>query len=59
MEKILHSIFGSLHILAVETWIGSMIYSMFAVAPALKHLAPPGARHQHDRRRAFFIPHLG
>jgi putative copper resistance protein D len=43
MEKILHSISGSLHILAALTWIGSMIYSMFAVAPALKHLGTPRA----------------
>ena len=41
MEKILHSISGSLHILAAVTWIGSMIYSQFAVAPALKHLGAP------------------
>jgi len=43
MEKILHSISGSLHILAAVTWIGSMIYSMFAMAPALKHLGTPRA----------------
>jgi len=41
MEKILHAISGSLHILAAVTWIGSMIYSQFAVAPALKHLGAP------------------
>lgn len=41
MEKIVHWISGSLHILAVVTWIGSMIYSQFAVAPALKHLGTP------------------
>lgn len=43
MEKILHTISGSLHILAAVTWIGSMIYSQFAVAPALKHLGAPKA----------------
>ncbi|AGL03486.1 DUF4149 domain-containing protein [Desulfoscipio gibsoniae] len=43
MEQILHSISGSLHFLAVVTWIGSMMYSMFAVAPALKHLGTPRA----------------
>ncbi|MDD3893399.1 MAG: CopD family protein [Syntrophomonadaceae bacterium] len=43
MEKILHGISGSLHILAAVTWIGSMIYSQFAVAPALKHLGAPKA----------------
>ncbi|TEB15331.1 Copper resistance protein D [Pelotomaculum sp. FP] len=41
MEKILHGISGSLHILAAVTWIGSMIYSQFAVVPALKHLGAP------------------
>ena len=41
MEKILHAISGSLHILAAVTWIGSMIYSQFAVTPALKHLGTP------------------
>lgn len=35
MEKIIHIISGSLHILAAITWIGSMIYHQFAVAPAL------------------------
>ena len=35
MEKIIHIISGSLHILAAITWIGSMIYNQFAVAPAL------------------------
>ena len=35
MEKIIHIISGSLHILAAVTWIGSMIYNQFAVAPAL------------------------
>lgn len=35
MGKIIHSISGSLHILAAITWIGSMIYNQFAVAPAL------------------------
>jgi len=43
MEQILHSISSSLHILAAVTWIGSIIYSMFAVAPALKHLGTPRA----------------
>ena len=38
MEKIWHGISASLHILAAVTWIGSMIYSKFAVAPALKPL---------------------
>lgn len=41
MEKILHSISSSLHILAAVVWIGSLVYSMFAVAPALKHLGAP------------------
>ena len=41
MEKILQAISGSLHILAAVTWIGSMIYSQFAVTPALKHLGTP------------------
>lgn len=41
MEKFLQGISGSLHILAAVTWIGSMIYSEFAVAPALKHLGAP------------------
>lgn len=35
MENVIHGIIGSLHILAVITWIGSMIYSMFAVTPVL------------------------
>lgn len=35
MEKVIHSISGSLHILAAITWIGSMIYNQFAVVPAL------------------------
>ncbi len=43
MEQILHSISGSLHVLAAVTWIGGMIYNMFAVAPALKHLGTPRA----------------
>lgn len=43
MEEILHTISGSLHILAAVTWIGSMIYSQFAVTPALKHLGVPRA----------------
>jgi putative copper resistance protein D len=42
MEKLLHSVSGALHILAAVTWIGSMIYSEFAVMPALKQL---GASH--------------
>jgi putative copper resistance protein D len=33
--KIIHIISGSLHILAVVTWVGSMIYNQFAVAPSL------------------------
>jgi len=41
MEQILHSISSSLHILAAVTWIGGMIYNMFAVAAALKHLGTP------------------
>ncbi len=43
MEQILHSISSSLHIPAAVTWIGGMIYSMFAVAAALKHLGTPRA----------------
>lgn len=43
MEKILEGISASLHILAAVTWIGSMIYSWFAVAPALKPLGAPRA----------------
>lgn len=35
MEKVIHIISGGLHILAAITWIGSMIYNQFAVAPAL------------------------
>lgn len=38
MEKLIHTISGSLHILATVTWIGSMIYSEFGVKPALKNL---------------------
>lgn len=38
MEKSLHIISASLHILAAVTWIGSMIYSEFAVKPALNNL---------------------
>ena len=38
MEKILHTLSGILHILAAVTWIGSMIYSEFAVKPALQTL---------------------
>lgn len=44
MEKFLHGLSGTLHILAAVTWIGSMIYSKFAVAPALKPLAPTKAQ---------------
>ncbi len=36
MEKVIHSIVGGLHILAVITWIGSMVYSQLAVRPALQ-----------------------
>lgn len=35
MENVIHGINGSLHILAVVTWIGSMVYSQLAVTPAL------------------------
>lgn len=35
MEKVIHGISDSLHILAAITWIGSMIYNQFAVSPAL------------------------
>lgn len=38
MEEILHTFSGILHILTAVTWIGSMIYSQFAVNPALKPL---------------------
>lgn len=38
MGDILHTISGILHILAAVAWIGSMIYSQFAVNPALKPL---------------------
>lgn len=38
MKELLHTISGSLHILAAITWVGSMIYSEFAVKPALKPL---------------------
>ena len=38
MEEVLHIISGSLHILAAVAWIGSMIYSEFAVKPALNNL---------------------
>ncbi|HWR43479.1 DUF4149 domain-containing protein [Sporomusa sp.] len=37
-KELLHTISGALHILAAVTWIGSMIYSEFAVKPALKPL---------------------
>lgn len=40
MEEILHTTSAALHILAAVTWIGSMIYSQFAVSPALKPLGP-------------------
>jgi len=40
MEKVIEGISATLHILAAVTWIGSMIYSQFAVAPALKPLGP-------------------
>lgn len=40
MEKVLHIISAALHILAAVTWIGSMIYSQYAVSPALKPLGP-------------------
>lgn len=36
LEKVIHSMIGGLHILAVITWIGSMVYSQFAVKPALQ-----------------------
>lgn len=36
LEKVIHSIVGGLHILAVITWIGSMVYSQLAVRPALQ-----------------------
>ena len=41
MEKLLYSVSESLHILAAVTWIGSMIYSEFAVMPAIKQLGAP------------------
>jgi putative copper resistance protein D len=44
MEKLLHSVSGALHILAAVTWIGSMIYSEFAVMPALKQLGAPRSK---------------
>ena len=37
MEKVIHGVVGGLHILAVITWVGSMIYSQFAVMPALRN----------------------
>lgn len=40
MEEVIHTISAVLHILAAVTWIGSMIYSQFAVSPALKPLGP-------------------
>jgi len=43
MEKVIQTISAALHILAAVTWIGSMIYSQFAVAPALKPLGPAKA----------------
>lgn len=44
VEKFLHGLSGTLHILAAVTWIGSMIYNKYAVAPALKPLAPSKAQ---------------
>lgn len=38
MEKIIQIINNILHILAAVTWIGSMIYSQFAMAPSLRPL---------------------
>ncbi|GEM_PF-5194902 len=38
MEKILPTISAVLHFLAAVTWIGSLIYSQYAVTPALKPL---------------------
>ena len=35
MDNLIHIFVGGLHILAVITWIGSMIYSLLAVTPAL------------------------
>lgn len=35
MEDVIHSIIGSLHVLAVVTWIGSMVYTQIAVTPVL------------------------
>lgn len=43
MEKVLHTISAILHILAAVTWIGSMIYSQYAIMPALKPLGPTKA----------------
>lgn len=43
MEQLLHGIFGSLHVLSAVTWIGSMIYNIFAVSPALKPWYPPAS----------------
>lgn len=40
MKEILHTISAALHILAAVTWIGGMIYSQYAVSPALKPLGP-------------------
>ena len=40
MEKLLHGLSNSLHVLSAVTWIGSMIYSYFGGAPALKVLDP-------------------
>lgn len=38
MDEVIHTISAILHILAAVTWIGSMIYSQYAVSPALKPL---------------------
>lgn len=44
MEKLIHVISQGLHILAAITWIGSMIYSAFGVAPGLKALGSTKAQ---------------
>lgn len=44
MEEVIHTISAILHILAAVTWIGSMIYSQYAISPALK---PLGANKAH------------
>jgi putative copper resistance protein D len=38
MKEFWHTLFEILHVLAAVTWIGSMIYSTFGVALALKNL---------------------